>query len=244
MPRSGTTLIEQILASHSGVHGAGEIATLSDVVSPTLKAALARSAAPPTIAPAVLGEIAQRYVEDVRRRDPHAQRVVDKMLTNFTYIGLIKLALPNAHVIHARRHPLDTCLSVFRKLFASGLSFSYDLAELGTYYLWYARLMRHWHQVLPGFVLDVQYEQMLDDQRGMTERILAHCGLEWEDACLRFHETQRPVRTASVAQVRKPIYRSSAGVWKRYGERLRPLIDALAEELDPVEFEAADDRTS
>ena len=85
---------------------------------------------------------------------------------------------------------------------------------------------------------------MLDDQRGMTERILAHCGLEWEDACLRFHETQRPVRTASVAQVRKPIYRSSAGVWKRYGERLRPLIDALAEELDPVEFEAADDRTS
>lgn len=238
MPRSGTTLLEQILASHSHVHGAGEIGNLGRIARSALKAAISKDseAAARALAPANLREMAQLYLKQVRAMAPHATRIVDKMLTNFIYVGLIKLMLPNAHVIHARRHPLDTCLSVFRKLFAGGLDFSYDLAELGTYYVQYARLMRHWHEVLPDFVLDVQYEDMIEDQRGMTERILAHCGLDWEDSCLQFHETQRAVRTASLSQVRRPIYRSSAGAWKRYGERLRPLIDALGDELDPAEL--------
>jgi tetratricopeptide (TPR) repeat protein len=238
MPRSGTTLLEQILASHSHVHGAGEIGTLGNVARSTLKAAISKNGdrAARALAPEALQEVARDYLTQVRALAPHATRVVDKMLTNFAYVGLIKLMLPNAHVIHARRHPLDTCLSIFRKLFAAGLTFSYDLGELGAYYVLYARLMRHWHEVLPGFVLDVQYEALIEDQRGMTERILAHCGLDWEDSCLQFHETQRAVRTASLSQVRQPIYRSSAGVWKRYGERLRPLIDALGDELDPAEL--------
>jgi tetratricopeptide (TPR) repeat protein len=238
MPRSGTTLIEQILASHSGVHGAGEINFLGQVAYSTLKAAWSKDGdvVARAYAPDALREVAQAYLKQVRALAPNPTRVVDKFLTNFRYVGLIKLLLPNAHVIHARRHPLDNCLSVFRKLFAGGLVFSYDLAELGTYYVNYAKLMRHWHEVLPGFVLDVQYEEMIEDQRGMTERILAHCGLDWEDSCLQFHETQRAVRTASVSQVRQPIYRSSAGIWKRYGERLRPLIDVLGDEIDPAEL--------
>jgi hypothetical protein len=238
MPRSGTTLIEQILASHSGVHGAGEINALGQAAHSTLKAAWSKNSdvVARALAPDALQEVAQTYLKQVRALAPNPTRVVDKMLTNFKYVGLIKLMLPNAHVIHARRHPLDTCLSVFRKLFAGGLTFSYDLAELGAYYVLYARLMRHWHEVLPGFVLDVQYEELIADQRGVTERILAYCGLDWEDGCLQFYETQRAVRTASVSQVRQPIYRSSAGVWKRYGDRLRPLIDALGEEIDPAEI--------
>ena len=245
MPRSGTTLIEQILASHSQVHGAGEINTLGVVAQATLKTVVSEKAdeAARALAPETLRTLAQSYLEQVGAGAPHATRVVDKMLINFKYIGLIKLMLPNAHVIHARRHPLDTCLSGFRKLFASGLDFTYDLKELGCYYAFYAQLMRHWHEVLPGFVLDVQYEEMVEDQRGVTERILAHCGLDWEDACLRFHETQRSVQTSSVVQVRRPIYRSSAGYWKRYGERLRPLIDALGDEIDRSDLEAFGDPT-
>ncbi|GIK99892.1 MAG: sulfotransferase [Alphaproteobacteria bacterium] len=241
MPRSGTTLIEQILASHSAVHGAGEVPFMSSAADAAISALISRAGgATSGIEPAQLHRIAEAYLAQLSRRAPHARRIVDKMLTNFIYVGLIRLALPNARVIHARRHPLDTCVSIFRALFSSGLAFSYDLTELGRYYAGYARLMRHWHEVLPGFVLDVQYEHLLDDQRGVTERMLAHCGLAWEDACLRFHETQRPVRTASVAQVRQPIYRSSTGTWQRYGERLRPMIEALGEEaMEQLAFAAA-----
>ena len=233
MPRSGSTLVEQILASHSAVHGAGEIGTLHNVARAVQKNLLSKRAGEAeTVQRSAIDEIAEKYLADLRRRAPHARRVVDKMLTNFLYIGIIRIALPNARIIHTRRHPLDTCVSIFRNLFAGGLNFSYDLTELGTYYAWYARLMRHWHEVLPGFVLDVQYEEMIEDQRRVTAGMLAHCGLEWEDACLRFHETQRPVRTASVAQVRQPIYRSSTGIWERYGEALRPLVEALGEEAE------------
>lgn len=238
MPRSGTTLIEQILASHSRVHGAGEISALPDAGSEILKAVTSGEAgrAASALLPENLRRAGQAYVKLVQGL-PHGGRIVDKALTNFTYIGLIRLMLPNARVIHVRRHPLDTCVSIFRKLFSSGLEFSYDLAELGRYYAAYARLMRHWHAVLPGYVLDVQYEGLIEDQRAVTERMLAHCGLEWEESCMRFHETQRLVRTASVAQVRQPLYRSAAGVWKRYGERLRPLVDAMGAEADPAWFQ-------
>lgn len=246
MPRSGTTLIEQILASHGKVHGAGELPDLPKVAKAMLQDVIQSGAkgVGHHLTPERVRQLGEAYLGRLRKRAPHAPRIVDKMLTNFIYVGMIRLMLPNAHVIHARRHPLDTCLSIFRKVFASGLEFSYDLTELGRYYAGYARLMRHWHEVLPGFVLDVRYEELIEDQRGTTERILQHCGLEWDDRCLQFHETQRLVRTASVAQVRQPIYRSSAGAWKRYGDRLRPLIEALGDALEPRDLAELNDGIS
>src|SRR5205814_8100818 len=142
--------------------------------------------------------------------------------------GLIHLALPNARIIHARRDPVDCCLSCFGLLFSDDLPHTYDLAELGRYYSGYARLMRHWEEVLPeGVMLDVDYEDVVDDIEGQARRIIAHCGLEWEDQCLAFHETRRPVRTARVTQVRQPIYRNSVGRWRPDGALLAPLLDAL-----------------
>jgi len=122
---------------------------------------------------------------------------------------------------------MDTCWSCYKQLFARGQSFTYDLVEIGEYYLQFRRMMRHWHEVLPGKVLDVHYEKMVSDQEGQTRRLLAHCGLDWEDACLRFYETQRAIRTASSEQVRQPIYSSSVGVWNHYGDYLRELSDLV-----------------
>ena len=149
------------------------------------------------------------------------------MPNNFANLGLIALALPNARIINARRHPLDTCLSCYRQLFARGQPFTYDLTELGEYYLEYEKMMAHWHAVLPGRVLDVQYEDMVADQAGQTRRLLEFCGLPWEDACLRFWETERAIRTASSEQVRLPIYDDSVSRWRNYERELAPLIEIL-----------------
>jgi hypothetical protein len=157
-----------------------------------------------------------------------APRFIDKNPNNFASIGLIALALPNARFINARRHPLDTCLSCYKQLFARGQPFTYDLVEIGEYYLEYDRMMAHWHAVLPGRVLDVRYEDVVADLEGEVRRMLDFCGLPWEDACLHFHETVRAIRTASSEQVRRPIYDSSIGTWRRYEQELAPVIDVLA----------------
>jgi hypothetical protein len=150
------------------------------------------------------------------------------------YIGLLQLILPNAKVINVRRHPLDTCLGCYKQLFAWGQSYSYDIEDLGEYYLQYQRLMNHWDSVLPGKVLHVQYEDVIADLESQTRRILEHCGLPWDDNCLRFFETKRDVRTASSEQVRQPIYRSSVNLWRNYETQLAELIDVLNPELQKL----------
>jgi hypothetical protein len=231
MPRSGTTLIEQILASHPKVFGAGELVNLANAVE--------RICQPVPFPEAIssmkrqeLCEVGTSYVAEIRQLASKAERVTDKLPGNFRYAGLINLVLPNARIIHARRDPLDTCFSCFSTLFAGPIVYSYDLTELGRYYRAYDMLMQHWRRVLPpGVMLEVQYEHLTADLEGEASRIVGHCGLDWNDACLSFHKTERPVRTASAVQVRQPIYRSSIGRARHYVHQLRPLIKALGVDL-------------
>lgn len=214
MPRSGSTLIEQILASHPGVHGGDERPDFPDLLG------------------AFDGEnfqaLGTAYLARSRALAPGAIRVTDKLPGNFLHAGAIHLALPNARIIHSRRDPADTCLSCFTKLFRGEQAYSYDLGELGRYYRAYARLMAHWRSVLPAKVfIEVDYEALVGDPEHQTRRLLDHCGLAWDPACLAFHETRRAVRTASAAQVRRPIYRESIGRWRLYGDLLAPLLTEL-----------------
>ena len=173
-------------------------------------------------------DLGTRYLAEIQRLAPGASRITDKMPMNFIYAGLIHLALPNASIIHTVRDPVDTCLSCFGTLFAEGQNYSYDLAELGRYYRHYQALMAHWHEVLPpGRILDVHYEDVVADLEGQARRLIAHCGLDWDPRCLAFHQTERPVLTASAAQVRQPIYRDAVGRWRVHQEALRPLIAEL-----------------
>ena len=232
LPRSGSTLIEQILASHSHVDATHELpevgrlilqinreqprqGTLSRGRARFRRRGLGRSSAAPT---------------SRRRASTGATRRASSTRTRTTLraSASLSLALPNARFINARRHPLDTCLSCYKQLFARGQPFTYDLVEIGEYYLEYDRMMAHWSAVLPGRVLDVQYEDVVADLQGQVRRMLDFCGLSWEDACLRFHETERAIRTASSEQVRRPIYDSSIGIWRHYERELAPLIDVLA----------------
>jgi len=236
MPRSGTTLIEQILASHPRVFGAGELDDIASNVA-MLRRDDGLSAGFPELVPSMtaaeLRQFGSNYVNRLKSIAPEAQRITDKMPINFVYAGLIHLVLPHARIIHARRDPLDTCLSCFATLFAKGQQFTYDLAELGQFYRAYDRLMQHWRAVLPsGVMLEVQYEELVADLEGQARRIVDHCGLQWDEACLLFHETERPVRTASAVQVRQPIYHTSVGRWRRYERQLAPLIEVLG--IDPA----------
>ncbi len=230
MPRSGTTLIEQILASHARVFGAGEI-NLLDIAAGTLGKALPGAPPFPEMASAMSADDFRRlgasYLERLRQRAPDASRIVDKMPGNFFFAGLIHLALPNATIIHAVRDPLDTCVSCFSILFVNQPQ-THDLAGLGRYYRHYRELMAHWRRVLPPQrLLDVHYEELVGDLEGVARRIVTHCGLPWDARCLDFHSTARTVRTASATQVRRPIYRTSVGRWRRYEKFLQPLIAEL-----------------
>ncbi len=231
MPRSGTTLIEQVLASHPDVHGAGEIHDLENAVT-DLGGVASQAMRRPDIAGQLSGEefrrIGANYLARISAAAPAARRIVNKMPENFRFAGLIALALPNARIIHVRRDPVDTCVSCFSTLFAENLPYTYDLAELGRYYRGYEGLMDYWRGALPpGLMIDVQYEDVVADLEGQGRRILAHCGLGWDARCLDFHRNERSVRTASVAQVRRPLYQSSVGRWRRYEAFLGPLLAAL-----------------
>jgi len=225
MPRSGSTLIEQILASHRDVFGGGELAYFIEEVERL-------GAAEGALSDPVCAEIGARYRRKLQALAPAAPRITDKQLSNCQHLGLIRMALPNARIIHTRRDPVDTCLSCFAQTFSAGLAFSNDLGDLGRYYRAYADLMAHWRAVLPqGSMLEVQYEALVADFEPQARRILDYCSLDWDPRCLAFHETRRPVITASAAQVRLPIYQRSSGRAEGYGRLLQPLFEALGDDL-------------
>lgn len=229
MPRSGTTLVEQMLASHPRVHGAGERPDLDRIVAAESRA---RGRSFPGwvagLAPDEVAALRRRYGEAVIDPVTGADRITDKMPANFRYLGLVATMLPEARVVHVRRSPADTCVSCFTYLFAGRQAFSYDLAELGRYYRAYDALMAHWRAVLPdGFMLEVHYEDLVGEPERELRRLLAHCGLDWDAGCLDFHRSERAVETASAAQVRQPLYRDAIGRWRAYRAHLGPLLEAL-----------------
>jgi tetratricopeptide (TPR) repeat protein len=229
LPRSGSTLIEQILASHSAVEGTQELADVPRLVAqlPDYPQILTRMSAQE------LRHLGERYLRDTRAyRSAGRPRFIDKMPNNFRHIGLIHLMLPNATIIDVRREPMACCFSNFKQLFAQGQTFTYDLGDIGRYYRTYLELMRHWDHALPGRVLRVRYEDVVNDLQGSVHRLLAHCGLGLEPACLAFHESARSVSTASSEQVRQPIYRGSLEQWRHYERWLGPLREALGDALD------------
>jgi tetratricopeptide (TPR) repeat protein len=228
MPRSGTTLIEQILSSHSRITGAGELSALRHAVErvgpfPDGWVALANEQVG-----SALRSAGQDYLVRVQALTHGRPHLIDKMPGNFVYAGLIPLILPGARMIHVRRNPVDTCLSCYTKLFGGQQLFSYDLAELGAFYRQYEALMAHWRGLLPADTLiEVDYEAVVDDLDTEARRLIAFLGLPWDPACLQFQDNRRVVRTASVNQVRQPIYRTSKGRWQSYAAYLGPLLDAL-----------------
>jgi tetratricopeptide (TPR) repeat protein len=231
MPRSGTTLIEQILASHPDVHGAGEILDFAQAIvdlGGTAAAALDSPEAAGRLSDDELRRLGALYLGRIRAMAPGAERIVNKTPANFRFVGLIRRALPNARIIHTRRDPVDTCFSCYSQMFRQHLGYAFDLGELGRYYRAYDALMAHWRTALPaGAMLEVQYEDVVADLEAEARRIVAYCGLAWDPRCLDFHETVRPVRTASLTQVRQPLYKSSVGRWRAYAGHLGPLLAEL-----------------
>ncbi len=231
MPRSGTTMTEQILASHSSIQGAGELSYMQQIVSdiPGFPTAV-RDATAQT-----LHGWGQAYLDRVTKLSGGARYVVDKMPANFFYAGLIHMILPEARIIHCRRNAADTCLSCYSKLFAGEQRFAYEQTELGLFHRDYARLTAHWRDVLPAsHFLEIDYENVVEDVEGEARRMLTFLGLELESACVDFHRTQRSIRTASVNQVREPVYKTSAGRWKAHAQQLQPLLTALGMAADPT----------
>lgn len=231
MPRSGTTLVEQILASHPRVFAAGELSNFADALA-AAKDGDGRPLSYPDFVPGAdrrrLFELGAAYLAGLPMPLPLPDRLIDKMPGNFTYAGLIHLVLPHARIVHLRRDPLDTCYSCYSKLFLYNHEYSYSLEDLGGYYREYETLMAHWRALLsPEVMLEVQYEELVADFEPQARRLLGHCGLEWDDRCLAFHEAARAIRTPSSSQVRRPLYASSVGRWRNYQDWLGPLIAAL-----------------
>ena len=228
MPRSGSTLVEQIMASHPMVYAAGELKVVDKIIREMVSPDAAPfHGFPAALNPEFLKCLGQAYLAGAPP-EAKGRRITDKMPFNFFFLGVIRLMLPDAKIIHTMRDPIDTCVSIFTTLFTEGNEFSYDLTELAHFYRGYSDLMAHWRAVLPaGFMLDVRYEDVVADLEGQARRLLDHCGLPWDDRCLAFHRNERPIKTASYAQVRKPIYRNAIGRWRRYGEALEPLLRGL-----------------
>ncbi|MCE9507863.1 MAG: sulfotransferase, partial [Alphaproteobacteria bacterium] len=234
MPRSGTTLTEQIIASHPSVYGAGELRdmlNLAETFPPGVKTPYPAKLM--NLNAAGIAAMGREYVAGLKKRSPESLKITDKMPGNFHYIGLIKMILPNAKIVHVQRHPLDTCLSCFTRLFAHGQANTYDLTELGHYYKCYKDLMDHWREVLPaGSFYDLRYEKLVDDTENESRKLIEYCGLDWNDSCLEFYKNTRSIRTASVTQVRQPIYKTSKARWKNYEKFIGPLVAALGDALD------------
>lgn len=243
MPRTGTTLVERILASHSRVTSAGELNNFALQMSsaakqqmPAEKVQTGISKLDRVVASTKIDftRLGQQYIDSTRPLSGDSKRFIDKMPLNFLYAGLIRLALPEAKIVHLQRHPLDTCFAIYKTLFADAYPFSYDLVELGRYYAAYRRLMAHWKEAMPGVIYHQSYEALVADTEGQARKLLQHCELDWEDACLDFHKHRQASTTASATQVRQPVYTSSVGKWRQFRSQLSPLISTLeAEGIDP-----------
>ncbi|HEX4095708.1 MAG TPA: sulfotransferase, partial [Caulobacteraceae bacterium] len=225
MPRSGTTLVEQILASHPRVHGAGELPLMGQLA---VRLPRAGDGLIEALSPGELARLGGEHAARLEALAPEAARITDKLPGNFLFAGLIHLMLPNARIIHCVRDPLDTCFSCYETRFAEGNAFAYDQRELGLHYRAYAQLMEHWRTVLPpDRFTEVRYENVVADLETQARRLLTFCGLDWDESCLDFHQTRRNIWTASAAQVRRPLYGSSVGRARAYEAWLGPLIEAL-----------------
>jgi cytochrome c-type biogenesis protein CcmH/NrfG len=234
MPRTGTTLLERILASHTEIQSAGE---LSDFALELMKLVRAEAGAQKVSRDELVrlstgidfARLGDEYVRSTRPFTGQTRHFIDKLPLNYLYVGLIHLALPNATIINVRRNPLDTCYAVYKTLFADAYPFSYDLGELARYYVAYHELMEHWNTVLPGKMYRIDYEALVTDTETTSRQLVEHCGLEWQPQCLKFHENSAASTTASAVQIRKPVYRSSVGRWRRFRQQLEPVIDILGE---------------
>lgn len=226
MPRSGTTLIEQILSSHPAVFGAGELTIFDDV---TDGVQLPKADVPEWEAACThLLELGRHYLDHVWKLAPDADYITDKMPGNFLHLGLLKLMLPGAKIINAMRDPRDSCWSCYTQRFTSAHNYTYDFGTLGRFYLQYKNQMQHWHDVLPsGSILDIRYEDVVANPEQEVRRLLDYVGLPWDDACLKFHKNKRPVLTASLSQVRRPLYSTSVARWKRFEKHLGPLLEIV-----------------
>jgi tetratricopeptide (TPR) repeat protein len=233
LPRAGSTLLEQILASHSQVEGTMELSDIPRLVSHLLGREMNDAQ---TRYPRILTELTaqqlqdfgEKYLADTRVYRTGRPFFIDKMPNNFRHLGLIHLILPNAKIIDARREPMACCFSNFKQLFANGQEFTYGLGDIGRYYRTYVELMQHWDEVLPGKVLRMQHEDVVEDLDGSVRRLLEFCGLQFEPACLTFWKTQRNVRTASSEQVRRPIFKEGLDQWRHFEPWLGPLKEALS----------------
>jgi hypothetical protein len=238
LPRTGSTLVEQILASHSQVEGTAELPNLGAIANGTGKYRPDGLAYPHTLATLTQRDFAsygREYLRQVaRHRVLGTPFFIDKMPNNFIHVGWIKLILPNARIINTRRHPMDSLLGVYKQLFAKGQDFTYDMLELAEFYRCYIEMMAHWNEVLPGQVLDVHYEDTVTNLEAQVRSILEFCGLEFEESCLRYYETRRAVKTASSEQVRQPIYTTALGLWKKYGDSLALWRDELKDIIDDL----------
>lgn len=229
LPRTGTTLVERILGSHSKVFAAGELNNFAECLTaqvvamkPANRLDFVRLSAR-----ADSDQLGRQYVESTRPQTGHCEYFIDKLPLNFLYCGLIHRALPNAKIVHLKRDPMDTCFAIYKTLFRQAYPFSYEQRELAEYYLAYRDLMEHWHQVMPGKIFDVEYESLVADLEPQSRRLLEFCGLSWEDSCLHFHLSEAPSMTASLAQVRQPVYTSSVGKWRHYADHLGTLHEVL-----------------
>jgi tetratricopeptide (TPR) repeat protein len=235
LPRSGTTLVERILASHSALSSAGELDSFAQSLVEAARrqsghAAPSRQELVALCATLDFDALGRDYLARARAAYGGSGRFVDKMPLNYLYCGLIRRALPNARIVHVVRHPLAVCYAMYKTLFKSGYPFSYDLREIARYYAAYRRLMAHWQKTMPGVLYDLKYEDLIADQAGETRKLLEYCGLEWEDGCLAFHRNPTPTTTASASQVRRPLYDSSVSLWRHYEAHLSELRDTLAAE--------------
>ena len=230
MPRSGTTLTETIIASHPDVYGAGELRDLLALANEPISGVASQPypLSMQGLTKADLTQMGAQYVAGLRKHAASAKHITDKMPANFLALGLIHLMLPNAKIIHIKRNAADICLSGFTKLFNNSQYHTYDLTEMARYYVNYAKVMEHWRKVLPASAfLELQYEDLVTDKDAQSRRLIDFCGLEWNSACLESHKTERSVKTASITQVRQPVYTSSVERWKRYEKHLQPLLDTL-----------------
>ena len=230
LPRSGTTLVDRILSSHSQVSSLGEIPDFAMALMETTPRSADRGAFIRAAAAGDMPALGHRFRQRLAGYEVDAPHLIDKTPVNFLYIGLIARALPDARIIHVRRAPMDVGYALFKTLFQTGCPYSYDLTDIGRYIAAHDRLMAHWRKVAPGRVIDVAYEDLIDDVEGEARRLVNACGLDWQPACAAFHLNAQPTATASAAQVRRPIYRDSVALWRRYETQLAPLAEALRAE--------------